>query len=428
MYPFRSFIISLFLGVLSINESFSNHNVFEPPITTSSILGNVSYSISKNNSWNGFPVIDIDGLNSLNINFDLLETKHRDLIYTFERYEANWSKSNLSDSKFINVFNEFEVDAPKSSMATLVDYSNYSISLSAKNRNFTINKSGNYILKVYDKYDRSKAIFSFPFAIIDKKVNVSTKDINANNGKIFEYQSLSISVEHKGYDIYQPKDNIKVQVIQNGRWDNSVCLTEPSSISIDKIVFDNTKAATFEASNNFYKFESITNNIAGLGVDKIYDSSSPNLLELFAVRNSVGESYITDENQFGRSIIRLAEFDNLDEKINADYNEVLFTFKSPFIKNQRIFLSGEAFRFLEEADKEMEYNHEIYAYTKSVLMKMGYHEYKILSKKDGENKLISKYTIGNHIENRNNYTILIYQHTIEDNIDILIGIDTFIYK
>ena len=100
-------------------------------------------------------------------------------------------------------------------------YTHYRLTL--PNNEVRMKLSGNYLITVYDDSDTSKPVFKTCFRVLDKQVSVSATvssdtEIDRNKG----HQQVSFNVRHRGYNIRNPQQEVKIQVMQNGRTDNMV--------------------------------------------------------------------------------------------------------------------------------------------------------------------------------------------------------------
>ena len=81
--------------------------------------------------------------------------------------------------------------------------------------------SGNYQITVYNEDDNQKPILKTYFRVYEKSVSLtanvsSDTDIDRNKA----HQQVDFVVDYKGYTIRNPQQEIKVHVLQNGRFDN----------------------------------------------------------------------------------------------------------------------------------------------------------------------------------------------------------------
>ena len=136
--------------------------------------------------------------------------------YVLSHANVDWTPSNLSDIDYLDGFNNNPIEDYETSVNTTMPYTHYRLKLPNDEVRMTL--SGNYIVTVYDDSDSSKPIFKTCFRILDKQVNVSAvvssdTEIDRNKG----HQQVSFNVNYKGYTIRNPQQEIKVQVMQDGR-------------------------------------------------------------------------------------------------------------------------------------------------------------------------------------------------------------------
>ena len=99
--------------------------------------------------------------------------------------------------------------------------------------------SGNYLLKVYLNDDEDDLVLSRRFVVYEAMMKaVPTIRRSAAPPNSRTHQELSVKVEHAGIYIPSPSTDIKIAVLQNGRWDNAVSGIKPTFVQADAIIYD----------------------------------------------------------------------------------------------------------------------------------------------------------------------------------------------
>lgn len=153
MTHFRKFaiILTFVCFVLSIHGSLTYRNqVFDSKFKT--------LLVHPTSQPLNFPLIDLKS-GSIDISFDVLSHQSLRLGYKIIHCNADWTKSELFESEFMNGMRENDFPDGLYSESTFVQYIHYRLRL--PNENIQLKLSGNYALVVYDK-DHPKILISQP--------------------------------------------------------------------------------------------------------------------------------------------------------------------------------------------------------------------------------------------------------------------------
>lgn len=352
------------------------------------------------------------------IDFDLLGSKEPILVYRLIHCNANWQPSVLLPIEYINGFEKYEFGAPTASRNTLMPYVHYTLSL--PNEQTQIKRSGNYLLEVSRLNEEDTPILSIPFGVSEETVSLTTHVHHSSPNEVRgRYQQVDVELQRARGSIARPEDELRIAVLQNGRWDNAVWLSHPSSVSTAWIRYDFTQGASFLAGNEYHKFEHLTERGSGMGVYRSHLKNDLYEVELFPISNRAEDSYRHEEDHNGIQIIRALHTDN--PSMEVDYHLVRFTLRSPQLSEGSVVLDGQAFDHLPLEARIMEYDNTRQGYTLITPIKMGYQEYLCLFLPEGESTMNTTQTEGNHYQTSNSYTTLVYQRTPSDRADRLVG-------
>lgn len=373
-----------------------------------------SLKIETNNNWAAPPVIQLGSDDYITISFDVMTHKYIDLRYRLIHCNADWKTSELYDIDYMDGFNDNSIENYTSSINTTVEYTNYSLSI--PNDEVSIKTSGNYLLEIYD-YDTDEILAAAAFSVVDKKISVGA---NVTSNTVVDtnktHQQVDIIINHPEYNIRDPRDEIKVCVVQNGRFDNMVQNLTPSFIGNSRIEYKNDKSLIFKAGNEFRRFEILNENDPMMGVDKIGYFAPYYHVTLLTDRPASNYNY--DQDQNGKYIIRNNNAE--DSSIEADYMIVHFTLDAPYLYDADIYLDGEFTNHSLTEDFKMIYNPQIKMYEKSILLKQGIYNYQYLTKSN--NTYTTEEIEGDFYETSNNYIIYVYHRPFGERYDKLIGI------
>lgn len=382
-------------------------------------IGAVETSVSSYGA-NQAPRFDCLRLGSgdrLQVAFDLLGREEPILEYRLVHCNADWSPSSLQPIEYVGGFATYELDAPQPSHATLMPYVHYHLTL--PNDNMQIKRSGNYLLEI-SHLGGGDPLLRVPLAVseeaIQAKGQVSGETFHEVKGRL---QQVDISLSGAMLShVARPESELRVVVLQNGRWDNAVWLHQPSINTAGTIHYDQVRGAVFPAGNEYHKLEHLTERGTGMGIQNTQLREGLYALTLYprSTRSTEGYRYELDRN--GAQVIR-AQHTTVPE-IEADYHLVDFTFVSDRELDGDIVLDGEAFAHLSLEERALHYDASSRCYRISLPLKQGYQEYLFLHRPRGQRQMLTAPTEGDYYQTTNHYTILVYHRGPSDRADRLL--------
>lgn len=365
------------------------------------------------------PIIDLNTNEHITISFDEMTEEVSYLQYSLVHCNADWRPSALSDLEYLDGFNTNPIEEFDFSMATFAHYVHYSLTLPNEDVQFKV--SGNYVLLVYPENEPERVLLQVCFSVYENNILVapsvtSRTDIDYNR----EHQQVSVTLNANNYRIQNPYNELKVSVTQNGRRDNEVIVNRPLRIQGSQIFFDHDRNLIFEAGNEFRRFEIVATRYAGLGVANIYHFDPYYHVELTPVKPRSESSYLYDQTQNGRFVIRQSGASDSDTE--ADYFVVHFTLDSDPIPGGKIYIDGELTNHLYSPYNEMVYNPQTEQYEKTLLLKQGSYNYQYLFLPDGTRTATAAPVEGNYYQTVNEYLVKVYHRAPGERYDRLIGI------
>ena len=365
------------------------------------------------------PIIDLNTNEHITISFDEMTEEVSYLQYSLVHCNADWRPSALSDLEYLDGFNTNPIEEFDFSMATFAHYVHYSLTLPNEDVQFKV--SGNYVLLVYPENEPERVLLQVCFSVYENNILVapsvtSRTDIDYNR----EHQQVSVTLNANNYRIQNPYNELKVSVTQNGRRDNEVIVNRPLRVQGSQIFFDHDRNLIFEAGNEFRRFEMVATRYAGLGVANIYHFDPYYHVELTPVKPRSESSYLYDQTQNGRFVIRQSGASDSDTE--ADYFVVHFTLDSDPIPGGKIYIDGELTNHLYSPYNEMVYNPQTEQYEKTLLLKQGSYNYQYLFLPDGARTATAAPVEGNYYQTVNEYLVKVYHRAPGERYDRLIGI------
>lgn len=197
------------------------------------------------------PAIELSGGATLLLSFDEMEGDAKNYVYSVVHCDANWKRSTgITEFEYIDGFSEGQIRDYDYSFKVQSNYTHYWLSLPNRDMRFRI--SGNYLLKVYEDEGDRRLVLTRRFMVVDNRVNVSGTAVRpAQVDKITTHQEIDFTVNHEGFEIRSPQQELSAAVLQNGRWDNAITGLKPLYSRQDIEVFDYQNKIIFPAGKEF---------------------------------------------------------------------------------------------------------------------------------------------------------------------------------
>lgn len=375
------------------------------------------------------PIIDLDAGQTLNLSFDDLDADNKTYAYTLIHCSANWKPSDLLQQEYLYPYAEEQIFGASLSAATTQHYTHYTWSF--PNNNIKVNKTGNYLLKVYVSGNKDKPVFTKRFMVHSNKVSISA-NIHRALGSIDSVdfsnkQEVDFSILYPGYAIPQFGD-IKVVIQQNSRWDNAIYNIQPLYLKPNELSYDYDDGTNLFDGGNEYRaavfknFKFITSNTEKIFRDSAYNWHVKLLPE--EVKTETRYYQITDID--GRFLITVEERDSSLIDISAEYAHVHFTFpfEFPMIEGNFYVLGNMVDNHFTK-ENQMTFNYFKKTYECELYLKQGYYDYIYVFLPDGKPAAETNQIEGDHWETENEYTIYVYHKQPGSYYDQLICVQKF---
>jgi hypothetical protein len=371
-----------------------------------------------------YPILNLNSQTVLHFSFDDLSPDYRDFTYTVVHCDANWKPSALLQHEYIRGFYEERIDNYDYSFKTKSIYTHYSLYL--PNRNMQFIASGNYLLKVYVNEGRSKKLaVTKRFVVVDNRVSVSAKVVKpAMVSRSNTHQEIDFTITHKGFEIRNPRQELSVAVLQNGRWDNAISGLTPMFSRLEEQIFDFQDKIVFPAGKE-YRYADLRSMKYGSESIQFLDYAE-NKYEATLYRDEKrgNKTYLEIEDINGNYVIET--LDDKDHNLEGSYIDVLFSLASAGeMQGEDVYLFGSMTDWQLKPEFKMVYNPMVSAYVTKVLLKQGYYNYSYAALPKGTYKPDFEVTEGDWFETNNTYTILVYYKPFGSRYDQLIGAYSF---
>lgn len=370
--------------------------------------------IFKGPSGDQFPVLRIG--ESLILEFDDLTAREADYYYKIVHCDYDWTPSQLLKSQYLNGMDNQRITDYGNSYGTLQPYSNYRLQI--PNENVGLKLSGNHLLEIYDSSGELQ--FSRRFVVYRDAVRVGatvkrSRDFDHLNDK----QVLQFTINTSGFQVVNPKSEVKVSILQNNFWPGTLTDIKPQFTMGTELVYKYDAETSFFGGNEYLNFDTkdlrTTNMaIAGITMDELYNHHLyPN-----EPRRDDPYTYFPDIN--GDFVVRTLQGEDVARE--AEYTRVHFAL--PYwdrIGLDRVYVVGKFNNYALGEENRMEFNPDSGNWEVSLLIKQGFYNYKFVVERD-HGDIEPNFVSGNFHFTENNYLILVYYRDFGDMYDSIIGI------
>ena len=320
--------------VLSVFLLLSTIVLYSYTYRTQAFSGNIhTLQVLREGERYGTPVVDLQSGQAISISFDETGYISSNFHYKIIHCNSNWEQSSLSSMEYLDGFDGNSITNYDYSINTTVNYIHYQLSLPNEDVQFKV--SGNYAVIIAKDNDFENGVVACAcFTIVEPmaRINatISGNTMKEINGK---YQQLQIDIDIDQLKSVNPMHDFMLIVKQNGREDNQVTLTSPSSILSNKISYSNLQELIFEGGNQYRTIDFSSRYTYGSGIDRIrYEEGEYHVyLEPAQTRADKRETYNIDAH--GDYAINYQDGEESD--LEADYMWVHF-----YLPLEKPFLSG----------------------------------------------------------------------------------------
>ena len=390
-----SIIILLFLLIFSKNYS-QFHKLPE----------NI-FSVKIKGSNQDYPVFNLS--DKIFFSFDDLNTKKSSFYYKINHYDFEWKPSKILKSEYIDGYDDNLIESFDNSYNTLIDYTNYQISI--PNKDLKLKISGNYSISIHS--ENGDFLFEKKFSVLNKMISTNIKIKKSSDlEKIDSHQNIDISVRCDNCNKFNGNSSdLKLVVVKNNNLNNFRVIEKPDYFLNNTLIY---RDISFKGGNEFLNFDSSKINSTNV---KVYKTELNDFYEIF-LRTDIDrtDSFYQYNPDVNGSFVINKNFNN--PEIENDYSLVKFSFKPDRIdKKNRVFIIGEFNDYKITNKYELKLNNNIYK--GEFKFKQGFYNYKYLSlETDGR---IKKYS-GNFWETQNIYIALLYHKKLTEKYYKLISI------
>ena len=385
-----------------------------------------------------YPIIDLGGGARFRLSFDDLNPDLSRYSYSFIHCNRDWTPSNLGQMEYNSGFGNDYLEDYDFSLRTLMGYTHYELVF--PNRDMRLEKSGNYLLVVYDTQDGDRPVITRRFLVSENQAGVTGQVTRPNMvDKIHTHQEIRLAANTKQLRPRAPLQEISATVLQNGRWDNAVTDIEPNLLEREGVQFNYQDRIVFRGGNEFRNLDIRSVQAPRTDVRSITNEGDRYAMLLAAEMTRGGTAYSQYFDLNGdfinfrsdRPVLNIADdflqenYDRFGLEYTGEYVEITPVLKTPtgLPFEDDVYVFGQLTEWQRKPDYRMVWNPGISAYVGRFLVKQGFYNYYYVTDGDEEagNRATYAETEGNHSITENDYLGLIYYRPMGGRYDRLVG-------
>lgn len=367
------------------------------------------------------PIIGLIEDQKLVMKFDDLSQNVKNFYYTIIHCDADWTESYIPQSDYLDGFFENPVDDYAMSFNTTFAYINYRIELPNDHVRFKV--SGNYVLVVYEDNDREKIVLTQRFQVYENSVFIEGTVRRATNDAFKgDSQEVDFTINHPNLGILNPRDEVKVVIMQNYRWDNAITNLKPLYIRDRQLIYDYNSENVFKAGNEFRYFDIRSNRMSGENVFKTNFINPYFHKTLRPDEIRANKTFYQVQEMNGKYSVESQDQEVRDFDTECDYDFVHFTLlmESPLVGGT-VNVFGALTQWNANKGNEMTYNFDEGQYELTLLLKQGYYNYMYVYVPHGAKVADDTNIEGSFWETENDYQIFVYYRDLASRYDRLVG-------
>jgi hypothetical protein len=374
-----------------------------------------------------YPIIRLKSTDQMELHFDDLDDGAvKNYYYTFILCNEDWTPAEVSEFDYLKGFSQMRIDNYTLSAVALTRYTHYQAIL--PDPNCIPIHSGNYMLKVFLDGDTSKLAFTKRFLVVDARTPIQSQMMQPQDNTLARaFQHIQFRVNTAAVNPTNPLDQIKVDILQNNRWDNVMRNLKPTFATSNDLQFNNPDDLNFEGGSEWrwidlQSFRYQSERVQSVTATK---TSTDIIAKTDGDRSQKEYYYYKDLN--GNYYINTTE--QYNPLWQTDYATVHFSFvpAGGAFPDKDVYMIGRwAGGGLNDSSR-MTWNADKGRYERSYFLKEGYYSYSYVTvdRSDAAMKPSFAQTEGNHIDTENNYLILVYYRALGARADELVGISRF---
>jgi len=383
-----------------------------------------SVKLSQTTSGFNFPVLNLNGSETLTLSFDQLVSEQDYYQYTLIHCNADWTPSGLAKTQTLEGMGFENINTAQFSSTTLMRYTHYDVTIPGENTKPKV--SGNYLLLVYRNFNDKDIIISRRIMVLDAKGAVDMKVIQSRQVELrptHQEVNFNFLLNNGNYVIPNPYTDLKTVIMRNGEWMTAITDLKPQFITGNSYNYQYQTGNQIEGMNEYRFFDIRSFRLSSAGVKSRFNVSGQKHVLLITDQTKRFDRYSNWADYNGRYLL-----DNKDlgpsnnVQMESDYCFVHFSVKSDEeLKDKKVYIYGELSDWRMQDDFQLYYNADNKTYEAIVPLKQAYYNYVYAVVDNATGLADTKYFEGSHTETENNYMVMVYHKNQTMGYDELIG-------
>lgn len=367
------------------------------------------------------PVIRLNSNEYLLFLFDDFNAGYTRYNYKIEHRDADWSKSNIFETEYLDGFLSDYIRTYKNSFNTYTRYTNYQIRF--PNSDMKVKVSGNYLLKVYTT-NEDKPIFTRRFAVYDGSADLAmftSRYINPVKEQL--NQRIQTVVSSGVQNLVESPNAAKLFIMKNNDWNDNITNIPATFSNPNQLKYESLDWI-FEGGGEYNWFDTKNLDVAGLTTESSFrkDSVYHTVLRVDYPKynlpyddfGDINGNFFIRNNRFGNEYLAASE---------ADYTWVYFALEVFDDKNglYEPYVIGAFNNWEINSTSKMTFNKDSNLWESAYFLKQGYYNYQYVAKNTKTGKIEPSYISGSFWQAENMYQGLFYYRPWGGRYDILMG-------
>ena len=367
------------------------------------------------------PLYKINSGDQLELNFDDLDANVKSYYYSFQLCDYDWIPVEFSPFLYTKGFTQQRIGTYRYSSIALTKYTHYMAILPDRNTSLTM--SGNYILKVFLDGDTSKLAFTRRMLVLDQKASIGGQITQPFAPQLYKtHQKVQFSANINGLNTFSAAQQIKVVILQNNRWDNSIKDIKPTFVRSNTLEYSMESNLVFPAGKEWRWLDLRSLRLQSDRVQKADYKKTATDMYLFTDADRSAQRYVYFRDLNGMYLVET--YETINPYWQSDFATVHFSLAAPNgipYADKDIYLAGQLTNYEFNDKTRMVFNAEKGVYECTAFLKQGYYNYTYIAV-DKNNAASRRDLEGDYWETENSYTILMYYKSFTDRTDQLIGV------